>query len=113
VTSFFIPRGIFIAVSDYLDYPSITSTELNFEPLVVFPAVTFCNLNRIHCINLLREALSEDRSEEEGLILEGLFYTTGCREQMCNKLSLAVPDIKGDDDAYDDLLTIIRMGQLK
>ena len=55
VLLFFTCRGIWRTVVDYGSHPFITSTDLTFEPLVVFPAVTVCNLNRVHCLNLLTE----------------------------------------------------------
>ncbi len=39
-------RGIWKTIVDFTGNPYLTSTDLSFEPLVVFPAITVCNHNR-------------------------------------------------------------------
>ncbi len=46
VLMFLTVRGIWKTVVDFNSHPFITSTDLSFEPLVTFPAVTVCNHNR-------------------------------------------------------------------
>lgn len=33
-------------ITDFYEYPTVTTTNLTYRPNVIFPAVTVCNLNR-------------------------------------------------------------------
>jgi len=48
----FTSYGVYTAVSDYFQYNTVT-TGVSTVGQQVFPAVTVCNANRIHCANML------------------------------------------------------------
>ena len=44
--------GVQVSIHNYLEYRSITTVSKEYKNLLIFPAVTVCNLNRVHCGNL-------------------------------------------------------------
>ena len=85
----FTVRGLVIIINDFLTYPSVTTNTFNTPPSVPFPAVTVCNLNRIHCLNLveIRMSYSTDGKSDVYNIsyaeLDNLIFNeTKCDEQV-------------------------------
>ncbi len=79
----------------------VTNIDLDHKPQVAFPAVSICNLNRIHCINLMTEYQNvleklksldskPDKKEikkwtDTKMNMTKIFFTTGCNEQVTHK----------------------------
>ncbi len=85
-------------ITDYYDYPVVTNINLDHKAQVTFPAITICNLNRIHCLNLLT-SFSTMNEQLDGIDnatapaaygklagevnnIQNIFYNTGCNEQV-------------------------------
>ncbi len=103
--------NIFTLISDYMDHPVATTTDLVHAPSVYFPAVTICNQNRIHCQNLIDHKLeleaellsnmelTEEQKAEKGVLveqLEEMLDVTDCRTQICNFISDAFESYTDD-----------------
>ena len=80
---------------DYLEYEVSTSIDLRSDSTVPFPAVSVCNQNKVHCLNLFEEYAKQNfklktQGSEDGVLqetvdtLEKLFITSGCRNQVCD-----------------------------
>ena len=61
--------GVYAAIEDFQSWPSVTSIILQHNDKVEFPAVTICNLNRVHCSHLYNMILQceEDVSSNVGI----------------------------------------------
>ena len=57
--------GVIWTAEDYASSPIVTSVTVKNQHKLEFPAVTLCNLNKLHCGNLYLRILncSEDVSE--------------------------------------------------
>ena len=73
---------------DYLEYEVSTSIDLRSDSTVPFPAVSVCNQNKVHCLNLFEEYAKQNfklktQGSEDGVLqetvdtLEKLFITSG------------------------------------
>ena len=98
--------GVLDNIRSYFDYDTVTSTDLSHKTSVIFPAVSVCNLNRVHCTNLFEETvvqkdvleklLNNDTVTQEIIdttnvtfsVLDKLFVTSGCKKQICDQCSV-------------------------
>ena len=46
--------GVYGVFEDYLKYNVVTDVKVVQNSSIVFPSVTICNANRVHCGNLLK-----------------------------------------------------------
>ena len=44
--------GVKTSIASYLEYRSVTTITNEFKSTLMFPSVTICNLNKVHCGNL-------------------------------------------------------------
>ena len=81
-------------VFDYLEFEVSTTIDLRSDSTVPFPAVSICNQNKVHCLNLFTEYTKQDlklkkHGSQDGKLnetvdtLAKLFNTSGCRNQVC------------------------------
>ena len=82
-------RGLVIIIEDYLSRPSVTTNSYITPPSVPFPAVTVCNLNRIHCLNLVEVRMGYDSDGTSDLYTVNasvvdnmIFNETNCDDQV-------------------------------
>ena len=47
IGAYFTLNSLILTINDYFEYDVSTSTDLEFQRSVVFPAVSICNLNRL------------------------------------------------------------------
>ena len=100
--------SVFDNIKTYLDYGIVTSTDLSHKTSVIFPAVSICNVNRVHCTNLFEETVVQQERLERLLknetenatlgdiettnrtfaVLDKLFVTSGCKQQICDQCSV-------------------------
>ena len=97
--------SVFDNIKTYLAYGIVTSTDLSHKTSIIFPAVSICNLNRVHCTNLFEETVVQQerlerllKNETENatlgetettnrtfVVLDQLFVTSGCKQQICEQ----------------------------
>ena len=66
-------------VIEYLTYDVVTSFSVEHKESLVIPSVTICNVNRIHCGNLMQKLEAYDKvNETRKEMLCKLFKLTGC-----------------------------------
>ncbi|XP_012268274.3 amiloride-sensitive sodium channel subunit gamma-like [Athalia rosae] len=70
-------RDVYVNCLDYLAYPVTTAMNLKQATALPFPAVTVCNLNRVHCGNLKR-LVRQNRGTDLGERLERMYEVTNC-----------------------------------
>ena len=82
-------RGLVIIIEDYLSRPSVTTNSYITPPSVPFPAVTVCNLNRIHCLNLVEVRMgynsdgTSDLYDVNASVVDNLIFNeTNCNDQV-------------------------------
>ena len=97
VGGYFTLTGLLNVIQDYWRYPSVTSNELVTKTSVTFPAVTVCNLNRIHCMNLVEVRMSYDdngKSDFYNISVKDLdhliFNATKCKDQVSHRKMRAI-----------------------
>ncbi|XP_067000080.2 amiloride-sensitive sodium channel subunit alpha-like [Anabrus simplex] len=71
-------RDVYTVTAQYLNFPVLTAVTLDQAAALPFPAVTVCNLNRVHCTNLRRMA-AERWGTELGARLLRLHSLTDCQ----------------------------------
>ncbi len=100
-------KGMYDVISDYYTYPYTTSTDITHNTSILFPAVSICPLNRVHCGNLyaeqirLKEAIfagDVDNVTESNNTLNVLFWvggSSGCNDIVAAKI---MDELDGDRD---------------
>ena len=98
--------GVIVNLSNYYEYQIITSTDLERQVSIIFPAISICNHNKVHCMNLyeerqyqinLLEEIQKNGSNDKEInyrnktifILEKLFIASGCKQQICEQCNIA------------------------
>ena len=106
-------EGMINTLNVYYQYSVSTNSEVTRKDSITFPAVSVCNLNRVHCTNLLMEIIKlqelmnkntvENSSKEENnATLENLknsFFTANCNTQVCDILESKIKSISGQEKA--------------
>ena len=117
----FTVRGMYEVCIDFYSYPFTTSTDVVHNSSLNFPAISICNLNRIHCGNLvleivrLREEITNGKAENATATqtsvetLEWMTFKTGCGNQIATIVIDNILDsserVEGDN--YTDTDTIV------
>ena len=72
--------GVKTSIASYLEYRSVTTITNEFKSTLMFPSVTICNLNKVHCGNLY-----EMIARCEKVIIHFQLYRTINIENNCHK----------------------------
>ena len=114
-------------LSNYYQYETITSTDLERQVSIIFPAVSICNHNKVHCTNLFEERQVQinllEEIERNGssikdikdrnktiFILEKLFVASGCKQQICEQCNIAQVDPKDFDiENYNCMRALLKI----
>ena len=81
VALYFTFLGAQQTIDEFLAYNVTTSFLVSHKPHIELPSVTICNINRVHCGNLLKKINEYEQNNEVRMErLCKLFKLTGCDE---------------------------------
>ena len=122
---YYTALGMYDVIQDFHKYPIVTTTDLSHRPSITFPAVTLCNLNRVHCAHLItqyRHFYDETQQSNESKaidqrnfhVLKRLLDKTQCVDQVCaviEEKQFSVRDAEVEDP--EELTEVDRMTVLQ
>ena len=94
--------GLINNLTTFYEKEITTSTDLHAQTAIIFPAISICNHNRVHCTLLFEEEIRQKgilknggNNQETLSTIENLFRITGCKEQICEFCD--VSDVDSND----------------
>ena len=107
VALYFTFIGAKQTIDEFLAYNVTTSFLISHKPHIELPSVTICNINRVHCGNLLKKIFEYDQQNEVRVErLCKLYKLTGCDVAVQIAEKTIIGEVKSnysicDDNDYD------------
>ncbi len=95
--------SLYTIFADFRTYPVTTKSVMEDRSSALFPAVTFCGLNRIHCWNLYTTMTDMKKAVDQGSGQNPAYYTAtnlAILEDIFNKTKCVIPICSALDDTF-------------